>query len=1087
MAPTRKSRSLNKQFSNHSEVSPDKNNGNPIKSRQRKRKLSDLLGSQWSKEELERFYGAYRKYGKDWKKVANVLPSRSLEMVEALYNMNKAYLSLPEGTTSVVGLIAMVTDHYNVLEECVGNEESNDASQISMTPQKRGQGKVQYIASKDDPLLSPPVASINDGCLPLWKQLSDGCVKRKRTPRFQVACSSRKDDKDSHVSPNRSGRKTDWADDVENAAASVLTKACQRGGSPHVSQSPFKKDHMTSSPFQSRLSQSEMDKSKILGPAIDKDSLEGSLGFRVEENGGYTREISALRNKKSFGVLKLYKKGKQVYIKRRKSDNIRIDHCGDDWKSCSHMGNGLNDTDMKEDIDIEVSNPRLEQSSLGKCKTKRNKKLFFGDENPDLDALQTLADLSSMMPASTMESEPFVQLEEKQAFDLAIGSSGHVAVPKQKKNGAREKVQHGFSGEEASITERSKLGGDLASRANAISEGEQQSLSANKPWKRKRKFSSLKVSAEEDEKLVIKNGSTGKMLSPLKHGESIRPAECSSSSDKTSPQNDSAVSTAEVPVETHATLPIKQSKRKMVPGRSKSQKPMKFPGNTLYEANKHSTVQGVPLKDNLSCCLSSSLTRRWCTFEWFYSAIEYPWFAKREFVEYLNHVGLGHIPRLSRVEWGVIRSSLGKPRRFSELFLHEEKEKLKQYRQSVRKHYTELRAGIQDGLPKDLACPLSVGQRVVALHPKSREVHDGSVLTVDHDKCRIQFDRPDLGVEFVMDIDCMPSNSLENMPEDLRRQNIGIDKISMNSCEPRTRQSNTGESVVLSPNEHPENACSPIHILVNQGDVTCAVSKAKATPVDIVNAPQAACGHPFMEVHKQAREADTRALTKQDHAPNKKVSSAVLNLRPCNTYPGNSLSPRMKPSATSGGVNGPTSSMEHHLISDLDSELGSDVVEIVQDSRFKAQTMVDTAMQAMSLIKEGEDAFERIGEALDAFDKGKLTPNCGLAVNGDIVEHRLSSSTPETLQKGYASATKLHNDSEKIEEEISSELITTCVATLLMVQTFTERHPLANVAQILDSSVRSLHPCCPQNLPIYREIQMCMGKIKTQIRALVPT
>lgn len=121
-----------------------------------------------------------------------------------------------------------------------------------------------------------------------------------------------------------------------------------------------------------------MDKSKILGPAIDKDSLESSLRFRVEENGGYTREISALRDKKSFGVLKLHKKGKKVYSKRRKSDNIRIDHFGDEWKSCSHMGNGLNDTDMKEDIDIEVSNPRLEQSSLGKCKTKRNKKLFFG-------------------------------------------------------------------------------------------------------------------------------------------------------------------------------------------------------------------------------------------------------------------------------------------------------------------------------------------------------------------------------------------------------------------------------------------------------------------------------------------------------------------------------------------------------------------------------------------------------------------------------------------------------------------------------------------------------------------------------------
>lgn len=34
-----------------------------------KRKLSDMLGNQWSKEELERFYEAYRKYGKDWRKV----------------------------------------------------------------------------------------------------------------------------------------------------------------------------------------------------------------------------------------------------------------------------------------------------------------------------------------------------------------------------------------------------------------------------------------------------------------------------------------------------------------------------------------------------------------------------------------------------------------------------------------------------------------------------------------------------------------------------------------------------------------------------------------------------------------------------------------------------------------------------------------------------------------------------------------------------------------------------------------------------------------------------------------------------------
>lgn len=82
--------------------------------------------------------------------------------------------------------------------------------------------------------------------------------------------------------------------------------------------------------------------------------------------------------------------------------------------------------------------------------------------------------------------------------------------------------------------------------------------------------------------------------------------------------------------------------------------------------------------------------------------------------------------------------------------MKEEKEKLNQYRESVRAHYTELRAGIREGLPSDLARPLSVGQRVIALHPKTREIHDGSVLTVDRTRCRVQFDRPELGVEFVL-------------------------------------------------------------------------------------------------------------------------------------------------------------------------------------------------------------------------------------------------------------------------------------------------------------------------------------------------
>ena len=38
-----------------------------------KKKLTDKLGPQWTKGELERFYEAYRKHGRDWKKVTQYM------------------------------------------------------------------------------------------------------------------------------------------------------------------------------------------------------------------------------------------------------------------------------------------------------------------------------------------------------------------------------------------------------------------------------------------------------------------------------------------------------------------------------------------------------------------------------------------------------------------------------------------------------------------------------------------------------------------------------------------------------------------------------------------------------------------------------------------------------------------------------------------------------------------------------------------------------------------------------------------------------------------------------------------------------
>ncbi|KAL4310587.1 hypothetical protein GQ457_01G032670 [Hibiscus cannabinus] len=87
----------------------------------------------------------------------------------------------------------------------------------------------------------------------------------------------------------------------------------------------------------------------------------------------------------------------------------------------------------------------------------------------------------------------------------------------------------------------------------------------------------------------------------------------------------------------------------------------------------------------------------------------------------------------TRVEWGVIISSFGESWRFSELLLLEEREKPKLYRESVRQHCTQLCIGTNEVLPTDLSLPLSVGQHAIAIHPGTREVNDGKVLTMEHD------------------------------------------------------------------------------------------------------------------------------------------------------------------------------------------------------------------------------------------------------------------------------------------------------------------------------------------------------------------
>ncbi|XP_038890830.1 protein ALWAYS EARLY 3 isoform X3 [Benincasa hispida] len=1147
MAPSRKSRSVNKRFSSSNEASSSKYVEDASKTKQKKRKFADLLGPQWSKDEVEQFYEAYRKYGKDWKKVAAAVRNRSTEMVEALFTMNRAYLSLPEGTASVVGLIAMMTDHYSVLINCQrdseSEQESNEDSGAIRKPQKRLRGKPRNNNSKGsdahfgDASQSQSLPA-NYGCLSLLKKRRSGIKPHavgKRTPRVPVSYSYDKDSREKLFSPSKHSSKAKVDDpnddDVAHEIALVLTEASQRDGSPQLSQTPNPKieGHVLSPIRNDRMrSESDMMSTKFRCSEMDEGGCELSLGSTGADNADYdlgknTREIQ--------------RKGKRYYGKKPEVEESMYNHLDDIKEACSGTEEGQKSSSLRGKLETEDLDVKSARSSF-KGQRKRSKKALFGDECSAFDALQTLADLSLMMPDTNAETEPSAKVKEEN-LDV-MGKS-------------KLKGSHSVAGAEISALKTSKTGKAFGNNVGPIPEAE--GIQGSNIGNRKRKLKSSPFKAADEAK-----SSVGKVkrsphnAGPAKSGKISKPLDhhSSSSTDHKREDGDYALSTAQVLSNNPISLPTKLRSRRKI-NLWKSQRETKISDSTSID-QLNITAQSIDdrshdLKERHSNCLSWHKLRRWCVFEWFYSAIDFPWFAKCEFVEYLNHVGLGHIPRLTRVEWGVIRSSLGRPRRFSGQFLKEEKQKLNQYRESVRKHYAELRAGTREGLPTDLARPLSVGQRVIAIHPKTREIHDGSVLTVDYSRCRVQFDRPELGVEFVMDIECMPLNPVENMPANLSRHGVTLDKIFGNLNEVKIngllkeakiedyikstsndKLESTEGSVYISPSTH------HINKLIKQAkvDLGCSNLPAKFGLSETVGIQQETSSQPCALAQIQAKEADVHALSELSRALDKKevvvselkrlndevlenqingdnllkdsenfkkqyaavllqlnevneqVSSALYCLRQRNTYQGTSPLMFLKPVPDLGD---PCSHSQ---------EPGSHVAEIVGSSRAKAQTMIDEAMQAILALKKGESNMENIEEAIDfvsnrlSGDDFALPSVRSTAADTSTAalssQNNLNACTSNPSSANYVVGPKSNGSSEKTEVEIPSELIAHCVATLLMIQKCTERQfPPSDVAQVLDSAVSSLQPCCPQNLPLYAEIQKCMGIIRSQILALIPT
>ncbi|KAG4378352.1 hypothetical protein GLYMA_17G024600v4 [Glycine max] len=1173
MAPSRKSRSVNKRFSTVREAasSKDKITENASKNRLKKRKLADMLGPQWNKEELEHFYEAYRKYGKDWKKVALAVHNRSVEMVEALYTMNRAYLSLPEGTASVVGLIAMMTDHYSVLGGSDSGKESNDDAEISKKSQKRLRGK-HLSDSKaleghfSDHSQSHSVAS-GDGCLSLLKKRHSGIrphAVRKRTPRVPISYSIGKDNGDRFFSSARQGSKQMVdTNDVAHKIALALTEASQRGGSSKISGSPDKK-FVPSLGLKSgkKHPKSEIAGANFCSSDLDDGSSELSLGSTEGNNEDYSRKTIHRSGRENTGRERNQEKKIKKYGKNFETGENLNKHLNDVKEASSGTDDGKNLSFIKSDFVTDFADAKNARSSYKGSRTKSKKLRLEKDEGSAFDALKTLADLSLMLPVTNPDTESSAQFKE----------GNHDAVDESKME--THKV---FPRIES--TASSKLGKVFSDNGVAVPEAEGAHQLNAGFRKRKQKSFNLKYdeihtgshlsgsqkskATDEVKKSIVKGKRSSVSTAHSRQLKGVKSlGNLSSSANDKGEKDDSSFSLMKVS-STNQGGPLNRGKprRKMEKPKPMVQQDLVVSRNIFSSQHKKSIASlqdgSYSQKGKLINCLSSYQMRRWCTLEWFYSAIDYPWFSKREFVEYLDHVGLGHVPRLTRIEWGVIRSSLGRPRRFSEQFLIEEKNKLNQYRESVRSHYAEILSGTKEGLPTDLAQPLIVGQRVIAIHPKTREIHDGSVLTVDHCRYRVQFDQPELGVEFVMDIDCMPLYPFENMPTSLIQHNISSAQINQDFIElkpnGKLKQRKVAGHTILSPSENLDTIKN-LHIPPTMhGSSTLSKqvfsSSSKSQPkvvcseIGIGNAQLASSSQPSLLDHVHSKEADILAISELNRALDKKelvlselkhmndgvsesqkygdnsvkdsepfkrnyasvlkqlteaneqVSSALFCLRQRNTYQASSSVLSLKPMANFDDPSGQASSSNCSACHNQESISQSHITEIVESSRRKARMMVVQATQAMSNLRKTESKVERIEDAINfinnqlSVDEPTASATTFLPTDSFSLasQDQLTASVLNPLASCHVQDAELNSSSDQNEMKIPSELISHCLATLFVIQCTERQFPPADVAQVLDSAVTSLQPLSLKNLPIYGEIQKCMGIIRNQILALIPT
>lgn len=215
--------------------------------------------------------------------------------------------------------------------------------------------------------------------------------------------------------------------------------------------------------------------------------------------------------------------------------------------------------------------------------------------------------------------------------------------------------------------------------------------------------------------------------------------------------------------------------------------------------------------------------------------------------------------------------------------------------------------------------------------------------------------------------------------------------------------------------------------------------------------------------------------------------------------------------------------------------------EIAVSARKQADLMVFTAVKAMDNLKTGEDALQKLGCALDAISvpgsvsaplqlslypaptsegdvpqdactpsaqPGSLVQSSSSSITEDnsevdtgtvAISSRLSQADisepgqrPATLKVAAQDLTQDLNHTETQQSAIKDctfpvELMTSCVATLFMLQTLSDRpSSAAEMQQTLDSALLTLRPKSSKNNAIFKDIEQQFASVKAQITTQIP-